>query len=70
MKNLNVVDWVALVLVVVGALNWGLVGVFSYNLVTALFGDATLLTNIVYDVVAVAGLYLAVSAVMGAMKQS
>jgi uncharacterized protein len=53
MKKLDVL---AMVLVVVGALNWGLVGAFHFNLVTALFG-ATVVSSIVYILVGVAGVY-------------
>ena len=53
MKTLHVIS---LVLVIVGALNWGLVGLFDFNLVAALFGEEAALTNLVYVVVALAGL--------------
>jgi uncharacterized membrane protein YuzA (DUF378 family) len=54
-KSLNIV---ALVLMVVGALNWGLWGVFQFDLVAALFGGNTsVLSRIVYTLVGVAGLY-------------
>lgn len=46
---------IALGLVIIGALNWGLVGLFNFNLVEALFGVDTLLTNIVYTFVGLAG---------------
>lgn len=51
---------VALVLVIIGALNWGLVGLFQFDLVAALFGgpDAPL-SRIVYTLVGIAGLVLA-----------
>ncbi len=55
MKKLDIV---ALVLVIVGAVNWGLVGVAKFNLVTALFGQ-TILSSIVFTLVGVAGVYLA-----------
>ena len=51
-------DLLALVLVIVGALNWGLVGAAKFDLVKALFGD-TILTVIVYLLVGAAGVYLA-----------
>jgi uncharacterized membrane protein YuzA (DUF378 family) len=51
-------DLLALVLVIVGALNWGLVGAAKFNLVTALFGDSVL-SSIVFVLVGVAGIYLA-----------
>jgi uncharacterized membrane protein YuzA (DUF378 family) len=47
------------VLVVVGALNWGFVGLCRYDLVAALLGDATVLGRLVYIVMGVAGLFLA-----------
>lgn len=48
---------VALVLVVVGAVNWGLVGLFDLDLVAALFGVGSTLSRILYVVVGLAGLY-------------
>ncbi|MBX3201268.1 MAG: DUF378 domain-containing protein [Labilithrix sp.] len=59
-RNLSGITWAAIALVVIGALNWGLVGLFNFNLVTAIFGDMTTLSRIVYIVVALAGLYLAI----------
>jgi uncharacterized protein len=50
--------WVAIALVVIGALNWALVGLFEWNLVAALFGPMSAITRIVYVVVGLAGLYL------------
>ena len=50
--------WVAIILVVIGAINWGLVGLFEFNLVAALFGPMTALTRIIYGLVGLAGLYL------------
>lgn len=60
MKNLNGLDWVAIILVVVGALNWGLVGAFGFDLVKSLFGDMSVISRIVYVLVGLAGVYLAV----------
>ncbi len=48
---------IALVLVIIGALNWGLVGIFEFDLVAAIFGDSTnVLARIIYTVIAVAGI--------------
>lgn len=49
----------ALVLVVVGALNWGLVGAFQFDLVAALFGPASALSRLVYALVGLSGIVLA-----------
>lgn len=54
MKYLNVI---ALLLVIIGGLNWGLVGLFDFNLVAAIFGEDTWLTNLVYILVGLAALY-------------
>ena len=54
---MKAIDILVVVLVAVGALNWGLVGLFQYDLVAALLGDATNLTRLVYVSVGVAGLY-------------
>ena len=56
-NDMNVLDWTATILMIVGAINWGLVGVFDYNVVAALFGDQTPLTRLVYALVGIGGLY-------------
>lgn len=59
MAKLTLVDTIALILVIVGALNWGLVGVADFNLVTAILGVGTMLTQVVYILVGLAGVYVA-----------
>ncbi len=59
MSKLSMIDWIALVLVIVGALNWGLIGFFEFNLVEAIFGDMTTVIKIVYDLVGIAAVYVA-----------
>lgn len=54
MKKLVVL---AAILLVVGGLNWGLVGIFNFDLVATLFGNASLLSRIVYSLVGLAALY-------------
>ena len=58
MLKLNVLGWIALVLVVVGGLNWALVGIFSFDLVAAIFGEMSALARIVYSVVGISAVYL------------
>lgn len=55
MSKLSALDWIALILVIIGALNWGLVGL-GYNLVEGLFGVGTL-TTIIYILVGLSGIY-------------
>jgi uncharacterized membrane protein YuzA (DUF378 family) len=64
LKPRNAVDWVAWVLVVVGAVNWGLVGAFKFNLVDTLFGVDSLLAMLVYILVGLAALYMVYAAFM------
>lgn len=59
MNKLNAFDWLALVLVIVGGLNWGLVGIFNFDLVATIFGDMSALSRIVYALVGLAAVYLA-----------
>ena len=47
---------VTLVLALIGCVNWGLVGILNFNLVEFLFGDGTILTRVVYVIVALSGL--------------
>ena len=54
------IDVIAAILVVVGALNWGLVGLFGFDLVATLFGQATPLSRIVYILVGLSGAFQAV----------
>lgn len=51
-------DRLALLLVIIGALNWGLIGLFQYDLVASLFGGQdSLVSRIVYSLVGLAGVY-------------
>ncbi len=54
---MKVLDYIALALVVIGAVNWGLIGFFRFDLVRVLFGDMSVLSRIVYGLVGIAGLY-------------
>jgi uncharacterized membrane protein YuzA (DUF378 family) len=62
MNKLNGLDWVALILVIIGGLNWLLVGLFSFDLVAAIFGEMSLVSSIVYVLVGLSAIYLLVIA--------
>ena len=51
------IDKIALLLVVIGAINWGLIGIFDFNLVSMLFGDMSAVSRVIYTLVGIAGLY-------------
>ncbi len=58
-------DTLALILVIIGALNWGLIGLFRFDLVAAIFGGQTaILSRVIYALVGLAGLY-AITFLMG-----
>lgn len=54
MKALNIVT---LILVIVGGLNWGLIGAFNFDLVAGLFGPGTVLSRLVYGLVGLSALW-------------
>ena len=58
LPNKTKLDWIAFIVVVIGAVNWGLVGTLDFDLVAFLFGALPLLGRIVYVVVGLAGIYL------------
>lgn len=51
-------DYTALVLTIVGAVNWGLIGFFKFDLVAFLFGQMTWLSRVIYAIIGLCGLYL------------
>ncbi len=51
-------DATALTIAIIGAINWGLIGLFQFDLVAFLFGDMSWLSRIVYVLVGICGLYL------------
>ncbi len=58
---MKTVTLVAVVLLIVGGLNWGLVGAFDYNLVDSLFGEGSVLARVVYVVVGLAAVWKVVA---------
>ena len=51
---MNILAWI---LVIIGAINWGLVGFFNWNLVDAIFGAGSVVSRIIYAIVGLAGLW-------------
>lgn len=56
--NTKGLDYTLLTLVIIGAVNWGLIGFFRFDLIAFLFGEMSWLTRIIYAVVGISGLYL------------
>jgi uncharacterized protein len=61
MRKINSIDWLFLILLIIGGLNWGLIALFNFNLVSALFGADTVLSNIIYILVGASALYVLAS---------
>ena len=53
---MNILQKISLILTIIGAINWGLIGLLDFNLVSFLFGEMTMLSRIVYSLVGIAGL--------------
>lgn len=56
--NTKGLDYVILTIAIIGAINWGLIGFFRFDLVALIFGEMTLMSRIVYAIVGLCGLYL------------
>ncbi len=54
---MKVIDTIALILIIIGAINWGLIGIFNFNLVDTLFGTMSVLSRIIYTLVGISGLW-------------
>ena len=54
---MKIIDKVAQTLVIIGAINWGLIALFRFDLVAAIFGDMTFLARLVYGLVGASGLW-------------
>ncbi len=65
MADKSILDWIALVLVIIGGLNWALVGLFELDLVEAIFSSISVLQTIVYVLIGLAAVYM----IYGAVKK-
>ncbi|MBR1803172.1 MAG: DUF378 domain-containing protein [Clostridia bacterium] len=54
---MKIIDTIALVLVIIGAINWGLIGLFNFNLVDTIFGAMSVISRIIYSLVGISGLW-------------
>ncbi len=54
---MRLVNIISLLLVIIGAINWGLVGFFQFNLIDTIFGVGTLFSRVIYAIVGICGLY-------------
>lgn len=58
---MNFLKYTAYILTLIGALNWGLVGIFGFDLVAAIFGDMTIMSRILYSLIGVSAIITALT---------
>lgn len=54
---MKIIDKIALILIIIGAINWGLIGFFKFDLVAAIFGEMSVFSRIIYALVGISGLW-------------
>ena len=54
---MKTIDYIALIIIIIGAINWGLVGIFQFDLIRVLFGDMSIFSRVIYTLVGICGLY-------------
>jgi len=54
---MKIIDTIALILIIIGAINWGLIGLFNFNLVDTIFGTMSVISRIIYTLVGISGLW-------------
>ena len=57
MKNAQVLQTIAMILLLIGGLNWGLIGIFEWNFIATVFGYTSVLTRTIYALAGVAAVY-------------
>lgn len=68
MKKMNALGRITMILIIIGGLNWGLVGFFNFDLVKTIFGDMTIISRIIYALVGLSAVYALLS-IPGMKKQ-
>ena len=58
MKKKRILDWITCILVIIGAINWGLIGFFNFNVVSLIVGDMSVLSRIIYALIGLSGLWM------------
>ena len=54
---MKIIDKIALILIIIGAINWGLIGIFKFNLVDTIFGPMSVISRIIYALVGISGIW-------------
>ena len=54
---MKIIDKIALVLIIIGAINWGLIGIIKFNIVDTIFGTMSVISRIIYTLVGISGIW-------------
>ena len=57
MHKLSGLNWIAIILLIIGGLNWGLIGLFDFDLLSVLFGENSAFTRVLYTLIGLSGVY-------------
>jgi uncharacterized membrane protein YuzA (DUF378 family) len=60
MKKLSILDWTTLAIVIAGGINWGLEGIFNFNVIGAILGDMSIASRFIYALIGICTLYIAI----------
>lgn len=61
---INVLKWTTLSLVLIGAINWGLIGAFNFDLVSSIFGEMSVMSRVIYSIVGLSAIGYLIFALM------
>lgn len=70
MKNFTSFDWIAVAILTVGGINWGMIGAFNIDLVSSLFGEMTMISRAIYTLVGISALYTILAATFSSAETS
>ena len=57
MHKLSGLNWIAIILLIIGGLNWGLIGLFDFDLLSVLFGENSAFTRVLHTLIGLSGVY-------------
>lgn len=67
--KMNWFDWIVVILLIIGGVNWGLIGFFDFDLVAAIFGVMSVVSRIIYALVGLSAIYFIYTVSMKSSKQ-
>jgi uncharacterized membrane protein YuzA (DUF378 family) len=69
MIKMNALEWLALILLIIGGLNWGLFGILNFDVVAKIFGQMSAISRIIYSLVGIAAIYAVIFSLKPAQRE-